>query len=66
VELSCVVVVEDVAKDFGISIEEIFAGLLVEEELSLGGSQQSVRIFLEGVAPGLWNGKLHHVLDEWH
>ena len=53
VQLARPVVVEDVAENVRIAVEEIFFRLFVVEEFPLVGAQQRVRVFLQRVPPRL-------------
>ena len=53
VELSCSIVIEDMSKNFRISIKEVFFEYFIIKEVFLVWSEQSIRILLQRILPGL-------------
>ena len=53
VELSRSVVIEDMSKNFGISIKEVLFEHFIIKEVFLVWSKQSIRILLQGILPRL-------------
>ena len=51
-KLSGLVESENVAEYFRIPVEHVFPGILVVEELLLVGSEERVRVLLQGLVPG--------------
>lgn len=52
-QLSCMIVVQDVSEDFRVTIKEVLASLFVEEKFAFGWAQERVGVFLERVSPRL-------------
>lgn len=52
-QLSCMIVVQDVSEDFRVTIKKVLASLFVEEEFAFGWAEERVRVLLERVPPRL-------------
>lgn len=52
-QLSCMIVVQDVSEYFRVTIKEVLASFLVEEELAFSWAEERVGVLLERVPPRL-------------